>query len=55
VRINGDKHIYIGLLKERHIHIEIHAIFGSYNRENFSKFVCSCISLSGPFSLLWEP
>jgi hypothetical protein len=28
---------------------------GSYNRSDFARFVCSCISLSGPLSLLRSP
>jgi hypothetical protein len=48
-------HIYMGFLKERCIHLKNHARYGSYNKKNFARFVCSCISLSGPLSLLREP
>ena len=51
---SGDRCIYASLLKERRAHLEKHARFGSYNRADFSRFVCSCISLSGPLSLLRE-
>jgi hypothetical protein len=55
VGFNGDMHIYVGFLKKGCVHLEKHAISGSYSGSNFVKFVCSCISLSGPLSLLREP
>jgi hypothetical protein len=47
--------MYMGLLKERHIHLEKHVGTGSYNSTCIARFVCSVYSLSGPFSLLQEP
>jgi hypothetical protein len=52
---NGDICVYMGLLKERCVHLEKHAKFGLYSREDFARFVYNCISLSGLLSLLWEP
>jgi hypothetical protein len=52
---SGDRHIHMGLLKERCVHIENRDIFGLYNKECFFRFVCSYISLSGSLSLLREP
>jgi hypothetical protein len=52
---DGDRCIYAGLLKKRCIHLEKCVISGLYNRVDFSSFVCSCFSLNGPLSLLWEP
>jgi hypothetical protein len=55
VGLSGDRHIYASLIKERYIHLEKCARFGSYNRSDFAKFVCNCNSLSGPLSSLREP
>jgi hypothetical protein len=53
--VSGDMHVYTGLLKEMCVHLGKHAISMPYNRETNSRFVCSCISLSEPLSLLQEP
>jgi hypothetical protein len=37
------------------VHLKKCVVQGSYDIVYFDKFVCSCISLSGPFSLLREP
>jgi hypothetical protein len=47
--------MYVGFLKDCHVHPEKHAGIGSYNKTIIASFVCSVYSLSGPFSLLWEP
>jgi len=52
---SGDKCVYAALLKERHVHLEKCVKSGLYNRTEFAKFLCNCISLSGPLSLLREP
>jgi hypothetical protein len=41
--------------KERHVHLEKHVIPGPYSSIEFSRFFCSCISLSDSLSLLREP
>jgi hypothetical protein len=53
--ISGDMNVYVGVLKERCLHLKKSAIFGSYSGSNFFMFVYSYISLSEPLSLLWEP
>jgi hypothetical protein len=55
IGFTGDNNMYVGFIKERHVHLENHAIFGSHNRAYFAIFFCSRISLNGPLSLLWEP
>jgi hypothetical protein len=47
--------MYMGLLKERCIHLRKCVGTGSYNNTCISRFVCSVYSLSGPFSLLRSP
>jgi hypothetical protein len=47
--------MYVGLLKESCVHLKKHATQGSYDITYLARFVCSCFSLSGPFSLLREP
>jgi hypothetical protein len=55
VDFNGYRRVYVGLLKKRHIHLEKYVKSRLYNRADFARFVSSCISLSGPLSLLREP
>jgi hypothetical protein len=55
VSFSGDIHVYVGFIKERCVHLQKRAIFGSYSKSYFSKFVCSCIYPSGKLSLLQEP
>jgi hypothetical protein len=55
VGFNGDMRIYTGLFKEMCVHLEMCFGSRSYIRVDFVKFFCSCISLSGPLCLLWEP
>jgi hypothetical protein len=52
---SGDRCVYMGEMKGRHIYLENHIVPRSYNISYFSKFVCSIISLSGSLSLLREP
>jgi hypothetical protein len=52
---NGDRCIYVGDMKERHIYIKMCVVPGPYNRSYFAMFVFSCISLNGSLHLLWEP
>jgi hypothetical protein len=51
---SGDRQIYVGLLKERSVHLEKCARYGSYNIETFYSFVYSFISLNGTLSLLQD-
>jgi hypothetical protein len=55
VCFNGYRRIYVGFLKERCVHLEKDAIYGLYIISDFFRFFCSCISLNGPSSMLWEP
>jgi hypothetical protein len=47
--------MYAGQLKANHVYLKKSVVQGLYDRVYLAKFVCSCISLSGPFYLLQEP
>jgi hypothetical protein len=52
---NRDMCVCTGLVKGRCIHLKRCVISRSYNKLDISRFVSSCVSLSGPLSVLWEP
>jgi hypothetical protein len=37
------------------VYLKNHVVKGLYDKVDLVRFVCSCISLSGPFSLLRGP
>jgi hypothetical protein len=47
--------MYTGQLKENRVHLEKRIVHGTYDKVDLARFVCSCIYLSGSFSLLQEP
>jgi hypothetical protein len=59
VHVHGSQwwqsHMYIGLLKERCVHLGKRVCTGSYINSCIARFVHSVYSLSGSFSLLREP
>jgi hypothetical protein len=55
VGASGDRRIYANEQKERCVFLKKHVVSGLYSRSNFARFVCSCIIVSGPLSLLREP
>jgi hypothetical protein len=55
VGASGDTRVYTCVTKGSRLHLEKHVVEGSYAKANCVRFVCSCISLSGPLSELREP
>jgi hypothetical protein len=47
--------MYTSRLKANCVHLKKDVVQGPYDIVDLTRFVCNCISLSGPFSLLWEP
>jgi hypothetical protein len=51
---NGDNWICVIMTKGM-VHLKMFVVQGLYNEKYYAIFVCSCISLSGPLSMLKEP
>jgi hypothetical protein len=55
VGASGDMRVYASVTKGRCVHLKNRVVQGSYSGIDCTRFVCSCMSLNGPLSLLQEP